>query len=63
MDELAKRRFEHKKSLVAMVRTSFESAVKRGDAAFYVRPETGWVLLELAEEALAKEGGDGSDDS
>lgn len=33
------------------LRESFEKAQARGDAAYYVRPEWAWMLLETAEAA------------
>lgn len=50
-DELATKRLEREKTALAMIRASFESAQARGDAAFYLRPDTGWLLLEMAERA------------
>lgn len=50
-DELAKKRAEREGEIIAAIRKSFDNAGKRGDAAFYLRPETAWVLMDLAERA------------
>jgi hypothetical protein len=52
-DRLAQQRAKRERETLAMIRESFEKAAERKDAAFYLRPESAWLLLQMAERAHA----------
>jgi len=49
MDDLTRKRLENEAGILAMIRASFDAADERKDTAYYLKPDTARVLLEMAE--------------